>query len=194
LYQNEAGMAADEASDEKQNLTTIWVLVPPTVRDQEFAATLVRFVSDDPTALNAKTAGELYYSMFDAATFADPKRRAATNQLRRLFIYTQTTFYHAQVAHDYWRDGILGDQEWLTWKNYIREINAHPMLITVIWQGYRNRYFSRAFGRFLQQELCADSVPSGDADPEAYKRGREFIRFFYADMLKKEWPDALPDY
>lgn len=59
---------------------------------------------------------------------------------------------------------------------------------------YRNRYFSRAFGRFLQQELCADTVPFDDADPETYKRGKEIIRLFYPDMLKKDWPDTLPDY
>ena len=132
--------------------------------------------------------------MFDAAAFDDPKRREATTQLRRLFLHTQTNFYHIHNAHDYWREGVLVDQEWLTWKNSIRETNAHPMLVTVIWQGYRYRYFSRAFGRFLQQELCAESIPPDHANPEAYIRGKEFIRLYYPEMLKSEWLDALPDY
>jgi hypothetical protein len=194
LYQSEAGMAAEEAGDEKQHLTTIWALVPPTVKDQEFATTLVKIVSDDSCAQNAKTAEELYISMFDATTFADPKRRESTNQLRRLFLYTQTNLYHVHNAHDYWKEGVIADPEWTTWKNIIREMNAHPMLITVIWQGHRNQYFSRSFGRFLQQELCADSIPPDHADPEVYKRGKEFIRFYYPNMLKKEWLAALPDY
>ena len=194
LYQSESGMAADEASDEEQNLTTIWTLVPPDVRDQEFAKTLVQLVSDNSEALEAKTAEELYYCMFDVKVFANKDRRKATNQLRRLFLFIQNNIYHMHNAHDAKRDGILSSSEWLTWKNLIREMNAHPMLITVIWQGHRNRYFSKAFGRFLQQELCADSIPSGDADPEAYNRGKEFIGFYYPEMLKKEWLDVLPDY
>jgi len=112
-----------------------------------------------------------------------------------LFLYTQSNLYHVHSAFDYRNDGILTDPEWLTWKNLIREMNAHPVLLTVIWHGYRYRYFSRAFGRFLQQELCANSVPpSGDADSDAYKRGKEFIRVFYPEMLKDDWPNALPDY
>ena len=194
LYQTEAALAAGEAGDDEQTLTTIWALVPPTVTGHEFSATLLRLVTEDPAAIKAKTAEELRHIMFDATTFADPKRKDTTRELRRLFLVTQTTFYHVHAAFDYKRDGILSGDEWITWKNLIREMSAHPMLITIILHGYRHRYFSREFGTFLQQELCGEVIPSDIADPETYKRGREFIRLFYPDMLKKEWPNALPDY
>jgi hypothetical protein len=194
LYQTELGPGADEARDDQQNLTTLWAQAPPNVTDHEFYATLIRLVTDDPTALKSKTAKELYHSMFDATVFADPQRRAATNALRRLFLYTQNNVYHVHNAFDYRKGGILRDEEWITWKNLVCEMNAHPMLLTVIWHGYRYRYFSRDFGRFLQRELFANSAPCGNADSDAYKRGKEFIRVFYPEMLKDDWPNELPGY
>ncbi|MGC1953562.1 MAG: hypothetical protein WA970_13550, partial [Gammaproteobacteria bacterium] len=144
--------------------------------------------------VEARTARELYDSMFSVATLADQNRREATKDLRRLFLYIQTNLYHVHNAHDYWRDHILDDAEWITWKNLIRQMNAHPMLLTVIYEGYRNRYFSKKFGQFLKQELCDKVVPPHDPDPEGHKRGREFIGEFYPDMLADDWVNSLPDY
>ncbi len=73
-------------------------------------------------------------------------------------------------------------------------MHAHPMLLTVIWQGYQNRYFSRRFARWLQTQLCPTEVPADVSHTEAFKRDREFARFFYPEMTRPDWPDALPDY
>jgi len=168
LYQTEANMAANEAGDSDSALNTIWALVPHSIRREEYGTVLLQLVTNDKTALEARNAAELYHSMFDAAVFADESRRAATRTLRRLFLHSQTSFYHIHNAFDYKRDGILSDSEWRTWNGLIREMNAHPMLLAVIWQGYQNRYFSRKYARFLQAELCSETIPTGVADSEVY--------------------------
>ena len=193
LYQSEAGLAAFEAGDEIESLATIWAMVPPTTTGYEFGAALLGLVTEDPTALKAATAEDLYHSMFDAAVFADADRRKETHELRRLFLHAQTSFYQVHNAFDYQRDGIITAGEWTTWKNVIREMRAHPMLLAVIWNGHENRYYSRDFAAFLQEELCDNSIPD-DVDPAAYKRGKDFIGIFYSDMLNKDWPNTLPDY
>lgn len=194
LYQTEWSMSADENADGGQALSTIWALVPPNIRREKYVATLLGLITEDQRSLQSKNAGELYHSMFDAATFADKTRRESTRDLRRLFLYVQTNFYHVHSAYDYRKDSILAQGEWLTWKGLLRETHVHPMLLTVIWHGYQNRYFSRGYARFLQQELCADTTPTDVVDAEEVKRDCDFVRYYYPEMMKHEWPDSLPDY
>src|SRR5712691_4199952 len=100
LYQTEKDLAKDEASDKRQNLSTIWTLVPSDVTGSEFGATLLRLVTDDPTALKATSPEELDHSMYDAATLADEDHRKATQELRKLFLFTQNNFYHVHNVFD----------------------------------------------------------------------------------------------
>lgn len=194
LYQTEAMMSADESGDNESALSTIWAIVPYSIRQEKYGKALLELVTKEKTVLEARNAKELYYSMFGVPALTDESHQKTTLHLRRLFLFAQTNFYHVHSAFDYNRDGILSDGEWLTWKGLLREVNAHPIILAVIWQGYQNRYFSSDFARFLQTELCSETIPADVADSEAYKRNREFILYFYPEMAKQNWPDALPDY
>jgi len=194
LYQTEALTAADESGNDAQSLQTIWARVPPQIAGEQFSSTLLQLATTNKTAIKAKTPAELFHSMYDATVFANRSSCESTKNLRRLFLHAQTNLYHVHNAYDYKRDGILGNQEWYTWKGLIREMGAHPILLVAIWQGYQNRYFSRPFAKFLQNELCPESIPQDIADIESFKRDREFIRLFYPEMTKKDWPNLLPDY
>lgn len=192
LNDRQTGIGANMA--EIQALSTVWAISSPQLSTDQVAPTLLPLVTSDPTALKAKNPAELYHSMFDVAVFADQSRGAATQDLRRLFLYTQDEFYLVQNVFDYKHDKIVSEGEWRVWKGTIREMHAHPMLLTVIWQGYQNRYFSRKFAEFLQAEICPDDLPNDVADIEGFKRDRDFVRFFYPEMTKKDWPNVLPDY
>ena len=190
-----------ESGDNDSVLSTNWALVPYSIQGKEYGAELLQLVTSYKPAIESKNAAELYHSMFDAAVFgifdtavANDSRRNATRHLRRLFFHTQASFYHIHNAFDYNRDRILSDKEWLTWKGLIREMNAHPMLLTVIWQGYQNRYFSRNYAQFLQAELYSGTIPADVADSEVYKRNKEFVLYFYPEMTKQGWPDVLSEY
>jgi hypothetical protein len=177
-----------------KELSTVWALVPPQVSTEQVVPTLLPLVTSDPTALKSKSPAELYHSMFDVGVFADQSRSEATQGLRRLFLYTQDEFYLVQNIFDYKHDKIVSEGEWRVWKGTIREMHAHPMLLTVIWQGYQNRYFSRRFAQFLQAEICPDDIPTDLADVEVFKRDREFVRTFYPEMARKDWSEVLPEY
>jgi hypothetical protein len=194
LYDRQIQMGADMTAPDAEILSAMWALVPSQLQPNEVARTFLSLATSDPTALKATNPAELYHSMFDLPVFADRSRSKGTQLLRRLFVYTQDNFYHVHNIFDYQRDGILSQAEWRTWKGTVREMHAHPMLLTVIWQGYENRYFSRQFARWLHTELCPNEIPPDVSDIEAFKRDREFARSFYPEMTRPDWPDALPDY
>ncbi|MCA1633985.1 MAG: hypothetical protein LC802_09780 [Acidobacteria bacterium] len=185
---------SDEATDDAKAFSTIWAFSPPQTSTDKRAIELLQLVTTDEAAFCARDAAELHHNMFDVAVFASKPRREATQDLRRLFLYTQTTYYHVHNSFDYQRDEIFPAAEWMTWKGLIREMHVHPMLLTVIWHSHQNRYISRAFAQFLQRELCSDEIPSDVADVETFKRDREFVRLFYPEMTRREWPNELPDY
>ena len=191
LYEREVEMASDEASEHVLN--TMWALVPTNVRTQAYASTLLRLVTSDPAVLRSKSAAQLYHAMYDVGTLSNPGRRAATQDLRTLYLYAQTNLYHVHMALDYKRDKILGGPEWETWKGLLRESHAHPVLIATIWQGYQNRYFSRSFGLFLQAELLR-AGPTDVRDLKTFDRDREFICYYYSAMCNAHWAVSLPDY
>ena len=194
LYQTEAKAADDECGIDGRTLQSIWARVPHQVGGEQFGRSLLQLITTNKDALNSKTASELFHNMFDARVFANRSSCNSTKDIRRLFLHAQTNLYHVHNAFDYKRDGILGEQEWRTWKGLIREMGAHPVLLVAIWQGHKNRYFSRPFAKFLQEELCPDAIPQDIADRDSFKRDREFIQAFYPEMTKKHWPDVLPDY
>jgi hypothetical protein len=197
LYQTQNAATADEAADESADkdivLDTLWALVPHEIRRENYSTTLLRLVTKDQNALQAKSAAELYHSMFDAEIFNDPTRREQTRALRKLYAYTETNFYLVLNAFDYSRDHILTPGEWRTWKALIHHMHAHPMLLAVIWEGYQYHYFSRRQACFLKDELCSGSLDVTDA--EEFTRDREFVQYFYLEMTQKDWPaDTLPNY
>lgn len=155
---------------------------------------MLGLVSKDSIAANALTAEGLYRSIWDVSAFSDEGRRKETKSLRKLFLFIQSNFYHVHNAFDYRQDNVLNPEEWKTWKGLLREMHGHPMLLAVIYQGHRNRYYSSKFAEFIQKELCSEVVPADVADREEYVQAREFIRYYYKEMFDKTWPDALPKY
>lgn len=194
FYDRQTAMGASVGAADAEILNTLWALPSTQFPTDQSLNLLSPIVTSDQTALKAKNPSELYRSMFDAAVFADLSRSKNTQGLRRLFLYTQDEFYQVHNIFDYKQDGIITEAEWHTWKGTIREMHGHPMLLTVIWQGYQNRYFSRQFAQFLQTELCPDGIPTDVADVDGFKRDCQFVKSFYPEMLTKEWPNALPDY
>lgn len=193
LYETEGSVAADEASEDSSNLSSVWAIPPADLEKQALASFLVSLGTEDATAIAAKNADELYRSIYDAAAFAKD-RREKTKQLRKIFLFVQTNFYHVHNAFDYQADKVLTKEEWETWKGIIREMHGHPMLLAVIAQGHRYRYYSQGFARFLQAELCSPTVPPDVEDPAEYRRAREFIRYYYPQMFESKWVDVLPRY
>ncbi|HYC55468.1 MAG TPA: hypothetical protein VEL28_11100 [Candidatus Binatia bacterium] len=194
LYQTEANLALEDATDDAQVLSTLWALVPPRIQRQEYARALLSLATTDETALKATNAASLYHSVFDAKVFSSRTRRRRTAALRRMFLTVQTNFYHVHNAFDYKGDGILDPEEFLTWKGLLREMSAHPLLLAVIWQGHRNRYFSEKFAEFIQRELCPDAMPEDVVGRRAFERNRDFVRYYYPEMVESDWPKGLPDY
>jgi hypothetical protein len=134
-------------------------------------------------------------AMHDIEVFSSPSRRNATEGLRRTFGYLQNTLYHVNNAFDATDEGILEQGEWETWKGLLREAHSHPLLLTVIWHGYQNRYYSREFAAFLQQELILSLTASGQSpDYTGQPRDREFLAQYYPAMTDKDWPLSLPCY
>jgi hypothetical protein len=147
-------------------------------------------ITNDPTALAAPNAEDLYYAAFDISALTDSTRRDATSELRRTFLHVQSIVYHVQNAFDFRKDQVLTHAEWLTWKGMIGEMNSHPVLMMVIWNGYQNRYLSREFGNFLRKELCGRS-PYG---PEYQARNSAFAKYYYPEMFEHDWSLALTTY
>ena len=194
LYQTEIQTSEEENSDGSQDFNSIWALIPPEVQNDKYGLKLLKMITNDKIALQSKNASELYNSMYGAATFENPQRRMDTRDLRRVFTYIQTLFYHVDNAFDATDEGILEPGEWETWKGLLREMHAHPLLLTVILQGYNNRYFNKNYARFIQEELCPEIIPTDVVDIEEFKRDRNFIRFFYPEMFQREWSNVLPKY
>jgi hypothetical protein len=207
LYDRQMRLANDMGAGDA--VSTLWALAPKEVTTDEYGRTFLRLVTKDSAAINAKNAAELYHAMFDVGVFdiqshqnggtrestkAVATRSDDTKTLRALYLYTQNTFYHVHNIFDYQREEIVSEAEWRVWKGLLREMHAHPMLLTVIWQGYQNHYFSRRFAQFLQEELNPDAIPPDVMDEEEFRRSREFLRAFYPEMTSKQWPDRLPDY
>lgn len=190
LYQTENGFFADEGADTSAALSSLWARVPPQTVRQEYAAGLLRLITDDSTALAAPNAEALYHAAFDISALTDSSRSDATSELRRTFLHVQSIVYHVQNAFDFRKDNVLTDAEWLTWKGIIGEMNSHPILVMVIWNGYQNRYLSQEFGNFLREELCGRS-PYG---PEYQARNCAFAKYYYPRMFERDWSLALPSY
>lgn len=190
LYQTENTLIGAEGSGERETFATIWTVVSTEVQPDAYARSLLELVTSDSTALAAPTARDLYLALYSREALADERRRSATTEARRLFLQVQSSVYHVHNAHDYRREGVLGPQEWQTWKGLIGEMNAHPILVSVVWHGYQHRYFSRAFGRFLKDEIC-NTAPHG---VEHGTRNCTFAREYYPEMFASDWLARLPHY
>lgn len=190
LYQTENALLGEEGSDNKETFATLWSEFPPEVQGRAYARSLLGLITADSAALTASSAEALHRAIYAPHALRDEARRTQTAELRRLFLFVVSNLYHMHNAFDYSKDGILRPGEWATWKGIIGEMNAHPVLLAVIWHGYQNRYLSRDFGDFLQEEICgraARSRPTG-------VRNCEFARAYYPDMFEPGWSDALPNY
>jgi len=202
LYQTENALLAAEGADDYQIFASIWASVPPDVSGAPYGQRLLGLITDDPVVLSTPNVEALYHRAYDAVTFADAQacnrtKTSAdaqacdrTNKLRRLFLFVQSNVYHMHNAFDYYRGGVMNSEEWETWKGLVGEMNAHPVLLMVIWHGYQHRYFSRAFGDFLKEEICGRSAFGTD-----YRdRNCAFARYYYPEMFAPTWSAALPAY
>ena len=190
LYAGEFQMSKDEESDTSGTISDLWTGAPPDVSAERYGAHLLSRITTDRTVINAVSADDLLAAVF--GTGAEPRPRSMdANNLRRMYLFTQRYFYHIHNAHDYWREGIVADGEWLTWKGILKEMQAHPMLLAVIANGASYQYFSRPFASFLQEEIC----PSIGDDPVAV-RNCAFAQRFYPDMFADRalWLRRFPDY
>ena len=195
LYATESSLARTESEDEdKLNLlSSIYVTIAPTYSKEKYKAALMGLIGGTDAALQANTATALYTQLYGYEAFRDDRDKKNAHA-RKVFLHLQDVFYHVHNAYDYWRNGILSEGEWKTWKGYIREIGPHPVLLAVILNGHRNRYFSQDFARFLQSELCPRDIPSDELDRDTTLRNSEFVRHFYEEMTREDWPNALPHY
>lgn len=190
LYQTENGFFETEGADTSAALSSLWARVPPQISGPDYAIGLLRLITSDSAALAAQNAEALYHAAFDISALADSNRRGATSELRRTFLQVQSMVYHVQNAFDFENDEVLTYDEWLTWKGIIGEMNAHPVLMMVIWHGYQNRYLSQEFGVFLRDELCNRS-PYGH---EHSTRNCTFAKYFYPGMFEDDWSFVLASY
>jgi hypothetical protein len=165
LYATESSLARTESEDEGKVslLSSIYVTIAPTYSKEKYQAVLMGLIGGTDAALQANTANALYAQLYGYEAFRDDRDKKNA-QARKVFLHLQDAFYHVHNAFDYWRNGILSEGEWKTWKGYIREIGPHPVLLAVIWNGHRNRYFSQDFARFLQSELCQRVIPPDELD------------------------------
>jgi len=195
LYTTESSLAGTEKEDEDNLslLSSIYVAIAPTYSKEKYQSALMGLIGGTDAALGATTAKALYTQLYGYEAFRDDRDRKNA-KARKIFLHLQDVFYHVHNAHDYWKNGILSESEWKTWKGYIREIGPHPVLLAVIWNGYQNRYFSRDYARFLQSELCPRVIPADEIDRDTTQRNSEFVRYFYEEMTREDWGNALPHY
>lgn len=187
LYATENGLFEEERSE---GLSALWALLPAEIESAEYARTLLALVSSDSAVRRASAPEALFQAMMGAESFASPRRREATEPVRRLFLFVQSNVYHVHNAFDYRQDGVIREAEWETWNGLIAEMNSHPVLLMTIWHGHTNRYFSRKFGLFLRESICSDARRG----PAVQSRNCEFAHQFYPEMFTESWPDRLPDY
>lgn len=193
LYQTEYEFSKDARLDDILNV--IYLSVPINKKGTEFSYSILKSVTNDTLALKSTSAKELYEIISGYDTFIDPKRREATKDLRRVFLYSSDIFYHIHNAFDYKDESILDSVEWNTWKGSIREMSANPIFLAVVWNGYKYDYFSKKFATFLYNEIATE-YPLGlknKSDTLDYMRDREFIGLYYKDMLDTTWATKMPD-
>ena len=194
LYETEA-MYQNEGRDD-DILNSIWTYVPDTIRRKDFSKTLLLALTKNETIIESNSAIELFEFIWGSETLLDTNKRAETKNLRKIYLYTQSYLYHIHNAFDYWQDGILLEDEWKTWKGIMREMSAHPIFITTIYQGYKYNYFSKDFAQFVFDEICT-LTPKDlkfSVDSLDHFRDREFIEMFYPEMIAPDWPKRLPSY
>ncbi|MCK9392169.1 MAG: hypothetical protein M0Q01_11465 [Syntrophales bacterium] len=194
LYQKEDSLSRVESEDKEQTSSIIYLQAPVKYQGKALRDAFLGLLDADDKVTNAESASALEKALFDLDQFKDPKVRKKNKKAVELFLHTGETFYHVHNSFDYMQDGILSKKEWDTWKGQIREIGANPMLLAVIYQGWKYQYFSRKYGKFIQDELCAKIPPPDVFDREKYERDRNFIISFYPEMMEEKWLLWLPDY
>lgn len=194
LYETENSLEKEGREDDILN--SIYTYEESSTESWVFYKKLLSTATKNEKALNDTTPDGLYETMFGPNTLADSIQRKETENLRRVFLYTQAVLYHIHNAFDYQKDGILTKAEWVTWQGSIREMSAHPVFLTVVWQGHKFSYFSKKFAKFLQ-EITLSPDPKElktKADSLDYQRDVKFIKLFYPEMALQNWADPMPDY
>lgn len=183
-----------DATHQWDFLNSLYTTLPAAMSGDSFRTNLLGMLTTDQLVLRAGTAEAPYDSMFGADAFSDA-RRSGTEDVRRAYVHAQEVFYSLHVTFDYAMDGTLEVGEWNTWRETLLEMNAHPILLAVIWQGARHHYISRSFGEFLRRSLAAAEIPCYVADHRDYERDRAFIALFLPEMMDSNWPGAsFPEY
>lgn len=191
LYQYEADNTREARANDV--LHNIWLTVPNKVTGFNYSRSLLSTLTTDTAIQNVRSPEELYDKVWGYNTMTNPARAEETKKLRLAFTSAQSELYHIHNAFDYSEEDIMDKQEWETWKGSIREMSAHPLFVTAVWQGYQYQYFSREFAKFLQDEICSP-IPINVTDKADYFRDLDFIRKFYPEMTKPNWHMAMPSY
>ncbi len=120
LYVTESSLAEAESEKEDEDnrslLSSIYVTLAPTYSKENYQSALMGLIGGPEATQKANSANALYTQLYGYEAFRDLATRKDNADARKVFLHIQDIFYHVHNAHDYWKNGILTEEEWKTWK------------------------------------------------------------------------------
>lgn len=184
LYQTEEAIAQREFDQAHSSLPSIYAHPPESVEDpREYSRQRLVVVSSARSVLEATNVVELDQAIQGLDSFAPTKQSSGIAEMRRAFTHMTSIVVQMHAAFDYYRAGVISQQELDTWLGYTTDIGPHPVFLTVLWSWREQHYMSRQF---------ADKVRTGLL--EQSERNRRIIAYYYPEMLTAQFLDGLPEY
>lgn len=183
LYATEQLIASRETGDAVYG--NFYVDVPNNLPPKDYCRLLINILSGDDSLSEITTAQGLHDYIWSTDTWrmADTgKKKEQLQQLRKIYLHSETYLYHIHNAFDYKEEGIISDGEWDTWAGLISDIGANPIFLSAIHSAYEQGYMSKPFAEELKQRLIQDP------------KQKEVIGFFYPKLLEQAWVNNFSTY